>query len=106
MQHVVGVLPYLWEGIQLTFIITIVGVAIGFIVGAFTGLGRLSKNNFIFWLCAVYVEIIRGTPILVQIFFIYFGMADLLDINLDKMTASIIAIALNEIGRASCRERM
>jgi len=95
MQHVVGVLPYLWEGIQLTFIITIVGVAIGFIIGAFTGLGRLSKNKFIIWLCTVYVEIIRGTPILVQIFFIYFGMADLLDINLDKMTASIIAIALN-----------
>src|SRR5699024_681659 len=74
---------------------TIVGVAIGFIIGAFTGLGRLSKNKFIIWLCTVYVEIIRGTPILVQIFFIYFGMADLLDINLDKMTASIIAIALN-----------
>ncbi len=95
MEHIIGVLPYLWKGIQLTFIITIVGVAIGFVIGAFTGIGRLSKNKFIFGICTVYVEIIRGTPILVQILFIYFGFADLLGINLDKMTASIIAIALN-----------
>ena len=95
MEHIVGVLPYLWKGIQLTFIITIVGVVIGFVIGAFTGLGRLSKNKFIFGLCTVYVEIIRGTPILVQIFFIYFGISDLIGVNLDKMTASIIAIALN-----------
>jgi len=95
MEHLLGVLPYLWEGIQLTFIITIVGVAIGFVIGTFTGLGRLSKNPFIFGLCTVYVEIIRGTPILVQILFIYFGISDLFGINLDKITASIIAIALN-----------
>ncbi|MGM8212145.1 amino acid ABC transporter permease [Virgibacillus sp. W0430] len=95
MDHIIGVLPYLWKGIQLTFIITIVGVAIGFVIGAFTGMGRLSKNKFIFGLSTVYVEIIRGTPILVQILFIYFGLADLIGINLDKITASIIAIALN-----------
>lgn len=95
MDHIVGVLPYLWEGIQLTFFITIVGVAIGFVIGAFTGIARLSKNRLIFGIATVYVEIIRGTPILVQILFIYFGFADLFDINLDKITASIIAIALN-----------
>src|SRR5690625_4528066 len=93
MQHIIGVLPYLWEGIKLTFLITAVGVGIGFIIGAFVGLGRLSKNKFIFWLCTVYVEVIRGTPILVQIFFIYFGLSDFY--NFDKLTASIIAISLN-----------
>ncbi len=95
MDHLIGVLPYLWKGVQLTFIITLVGVAIGFVIGVFTGIGRLSENRFIFWLTTVYVEVIRGTPILVQILFIYFGLADLFGINLDKMTASIIAIALN-----------
>src|SRR5699024_719571 len=65
----------------------------GFVIGAFVGLGRLSKNKFIFWLCTVYVEVIRGTPILVQIFFIYFGLSDFY--NFDKLTASIIAISLN-----------
>src|SRR5690625_6885039 len=58
-------------------------------------MGRLAKNKIIFGICTFYVEVIRGTPILVQILFIYFGIPELLGINLDKMTASIIAIAIN-----------
>lgn len=95
MEHIIKVLPYLLEGIKYTFLITVIGVAVGFVIGAFTGLGRLSKNKLIYWLCTTYVEIIRGTPILVQILFIYFGLSDLFGINLDKITASIIAIAIN-----------
>src|SRR5690625_3347898 len=95
MEHLIGVIPYLLIGLQWTFLITIVGVAIGFVIGTFTGLGRLSKNKLIFGICTVYVEIIRGTPILVQILFIYFGLSDLFGINLDNMTASVVAIALN-----------
>src|SRR5690625_5668550 len=95
MEHLIGVLPYLLVGLQWTFLITVIGVAIGFVIGTFAGIGRLSKNKLIFGICTVYVEIIRGTPILVQILFLYFGASDLLDINLDKITASIIAIAVN-----------
>src|SRR5690625_1909589 len=95
MEHIIKVIPYLTEGIKYTFLITIVGIAFGFIIGAFTGLGRLSKNKVVFWLCTIYVEVIRGTPLLVQILFIYFGLSDLFGINLDKITASIIAIAVN-----------
>src|SRR5690625_173364 len=95
LYHMIKVLPYLFEGIKYTFIITIFGVAIGFVIGAFAGLGRISKNKIIYGISTVYVEIIRGTPILVQILFIFFGLPDLLDLNLDKITASIIAIAIN-----------
>jgi len=95
MEHMINVTPYLIEGIQWTFIITIVGVLIGFVIGAFVGLGSISKSKLISWLSIAFVEIVRGTPLLVQILFIYFGISDLLDINLDKITASIIAIAIN-----------
>ena len=95
MEHVLNVIPYLFDGIKYTFFITIVGVAIGFVIGAFAGLGRLSKNKLIYWVSTVYIEVIRGTPLLVQILFIYFGISDLFGINLDKITASIIAIAIN-----------
>lgn len=95
MEYIIGVMPYLVKGIQLTFIITIVGVFIGFIIGTFAGIGRLSKSKVIFWISTVYVEVIRGTPILVQILFLYFGFSDVFGINLDKITASIIAIAIN-----------
>jgi glutamine transport system permease protein len=95
LEHIEGVFPYLVKGIQLTLLITIIGVLIGFVIGAFAGIGRLSKNKFINTISTVYVEIIRGTPILVQILFIYFGFSDLFGIDLDKITASIIAIAFN-----------
>ncbi len=95
LKHMINVIPYLLEGIKYTFIITIFGVAIGFVIGAFAGLGRISKNKLIYAISTVYVEIIRGTPILVQILFIYFGLPDLFGLNLDKITASIIAIAIN-----------
>ena len=95
LEHMIKSFPWLIEGLKYTFIITILGVAIGFVIGAFAGLGRISKNKFIYGLSTVYVEIIRGTPILVQILFIYFGLSDLFGLNIDKITASVIAIAVN-----------
>lgn len=88
-------MPYLLEGLVYTILITIVGLFFGFIFGAFTGLGRLSKNKFIYGLSSIYVEIIRGTPLLAQILFIYFGLSQLMGINMHKIVAAILAIALN-----------
>ncbi len=95
LEHMIKSVPWLIKGVQYTFIITILGVAIGFVIGAFAGLGRLSKNKLIYGISTIYVEIIRGTPILVQILFIYFGLSDLFGLNIDKITASVIAIAIN-----------
>src|SRR5699024_11253957 len=61
----------------------------------FRSVGILSTNKLIYGISTVYVEVIRGTPILVQILFIYFGLSDLLELNIDKITASVIAIAIN-----------
>jgi glutamine transport system permease protein len=95
-SHYIKSLPFLFEGLVWTIIITLVGLALGFILGALTGLGRLSKNKFLRAICAVYVEAVRGTPILAQVLFIYFGLTeDLIGVNIDKITASIIAITIN-----------
>ena len=88
-------LPFLLEGLVYTILITFVGLLFGFIIGAFIGLGRLSKSKFIYGLSSIYVEIIRGTPLLAQILFIYFGLSQLTGINMDKLVAAILAIALN-----------
>lgn len=91
----VEVTPLLLEGLWVTFQIIIIGLFFGFIIGAIFGLARLSKNKIVYGIATVYVEIIRGTPILVQILFIYFGMSDLFGINLPRFTAAVIAIAVN-----------
>src|SRR5699024_7623460 len=95
LEHMIKSVPFLLEGLKYTLLITLIGVAIGFVIGAFAGLARISKNFIIYGISTIYVEIVRVTPILVQILFIYFALPDLLDLNLDKITASIIAIAIN-----------
>ncbi|MBB6451952.1 glutamine transport system permease protein [Salirhabdus euzebyi] len=89
-------LPFLWEGLQVTIAITALGLLFGTIIGAMAGLGKLSKSKIIRGIWTVYVEIIRGTPILAQALFIYFGISeDLIGINLDAFTTGVIAIAIN-----------
>ncbi|SFQ94733.1 amino acid ABC transporter permease [Desulfoscipio geothermicus] len=92
-------LPLLLGGIKLTIIITIAGLFFGFLLGAAAGLARTSKNKPLYGIATVYVEAIRGTPILVQALYLYFGVNQLLmqTINwkIESVPAGIIAIAIN-----------
>lgn len=94
-SHYIKVLPFIFDGLGLTVMITLVGLLFGFLLGTFAGLGRLSKKRTVFGISTVYIEVIRGTPMLAQIMFIYFGISDLTGINIDKVSAAIIAIAIN-----------
>lgn len=94
-SHYIRVLPWLFEGLGYTLLITFTGLFFGFILGAMAGLARLSTNKAVFWIATVYIEVVRGTPLLAQILFIYFGISDLTGFNIDYITASIIAIAIN-----------
>lgn len=93
--HYMGVVPLLQQGLKLTVYITFVGVFFGFILGVIFGLGRLSKNKLVYGIATVYVELIRGTPIMVQALFLYFAISDLFGINLEPVTAGILAISVN-----------
>ncbi|SDM27588.1 glutamine transport system permease protein [Sediminibacillus halophilus] len=89
-------LPTLFEGLKMTLLITIAGLFLGFILGGLVGLGKLSKNKLIQGICTVYVEVVRGTPILAQVLFIYYGLTeDLIGLSINALTAAIIAITIN-----------
>ncbi len=88
-------------GIQLryffrsyTIVITIFSVLIGVILGTLLALMRLSKNKVAHGIAVAYIEFIRGTPQMVQILFVYFGVGALIS-NLSAVVAGIIAIGLN-----------
>ena len=85
---------YLLEGALSTLRLTSLSVLIGLIIGTFVGMGRLSKHKFLNYPATVYVEFIRGTPLLVQLFIIYFGLPQL-GINLPKYPAAIVALGIN-----------
>lgn len=86
----------LLNGAILTITLTVVSVFFGMILGLFLSLGRLSKNKLIDRLCWLYIWLFRGTPLLMQIFFIYYALP-MIDPNLSlpQLPAAFIALSLN-----------
>ncbi|MCP4345246.1 MAG: ABC transporter permease subunit [Desulfobacterales bacterium] len=87
--------PVLFTGARLTIIITVFGLLIGFFLGVFTGLGKASRSIVINKLAGVYIESIRGTPLMVQVMFLYFGLPLALKMRVPPLAAGIVAIAIN-----------
>jgi len=83
--------PLAW-GLWTTVWISFVSGALGLVIGLFTGLCRLSKNPTLHDLSTLYVELVRGTPLLVQIFIFYFFIGTVL--NLSREFAGVAALAL------------
>ncbi|MBP2172139.1 amino acid ABC transporter permease [Methanococcus voltae] len=90
----IAIVPRLIDGSLMTLKITVLSIILGIILGVFVGVGRISSNFLYRGFSAIYVELIRGTPMLVQIMIIYFGLPDL-GINLDAFVAGVLALGLN-----------
>lgn len=88
-------LPQLLVGAKLTVLISLAGIAGGFVIGVIAGLMRAYGNKAVNAAAFFYIEIIRGTPIVVQVMFIYFALPMLADIRLDPITAAITSIIIN-----------
>ncbi|MBN1828859.1 MAG: amino acid ABC transporter permease [Deltaproteobacteria bacterium] len=86
------ILKFLPDGIFITFQVTVEAILLALIIGLFTGLGRISKNKVINGIASVYVEVIRGIPLLVQLFYIYFALGRF--INVPAMASAVIAMAV------------
>ncbi|MBA2778499.1 glutamine ABC transporter permease GlnP [Billgrantia kenyensis] len=92
---IVTFMPQLLKGAQMTIFITVVGLCGGMLVGAIAGLMRAYGNWLLNYTAMVYIEIIRGTPIVVQVMFLYFALPVLASIRIDPLTAAMIAIVIN-----------
>lgn len=88
-------LPQLLVGAKLTVLIALAGIIGGFILGSIAGLMRAYGNKAVNAIAFLYIEIVRGTPIVVQVMFIYFALPMLADIRLEPITAAIISIVIN-----------
>lgn len=92
--------PLLLKGIGMTAQITIISLVIAMFLGLFSCLMGLSKIKPATWISKFYVWLIRGTPLLVQAFFIYFGIPQLIQsfgipFRLSPYAAGIITLSLN-----------
>lgn len=78
LEHILEVVPYLVKGAGYTIGMTTVSIFFGGIIGLFVCLGKMSDKKIPHYLASGYIDLLRGTPLLVQILFIYFGVPNLL----------------------------
>jgi polar amino acid transport system permease protein len=100
-EIIANYMPLLLKGVVLTLQLTAISVAIGTVIGLFFSLLRVSRAKFLLWLSRAYIDFLRGTPLLVQIFLIHFGGPQFLrgllgrPVTFAPMLSAIIALSLN-----------
>ncbi|WP_264602720.1 glutamine ABC transporter permease GlnP [Rhodobium gokarnense] len=92
---VVDSIPVLMEGLALTLQITFLGLIGGIALGVLAGLARVYGNFLINGIAMIYIETIRGTPLVVQVMFIYFALPLATGLRVAALYAAIFAIVLN-----------
>ncbi|MFK2825416.1 amino acid ABC transporter permease [Bacillus sp. B190/17] len=95
METIMNALPYLMKGLQVTLYIFVIAIILGFMIGLMMALMRLASLKVLNWTAKIFIDAVRGTPFLVQLFFIYFGLNSLEWISFDRTTAGILTIAIN-----------
>ena len=93
-QWLPEILPVLWFATGMTVVVTAGALIVALILGLLIALMRLSPIRWIRWIALIYTDLLRGTPALVQLFIIYFGLSDL-GIEFDPITAAIVGLGIN-----------
>ncbi|MCL2721463.1 MAG: amino acid ABC transporter permease [Treponema sp.] len=104
IQNLINWMPLLLDGAFITVSLTVLAVSAGIIIGSFLALGKISDNQIINKSCSVYIFFFRGTPLLMQLLFIYYVLpmaVPFLTIN-NRFIAAFIAFSLNSA--AYCAE--
>ena len=86
---------YYLIGIRTTLLISFLSLIIGTALGALLSLFKLSKVKILRAISTIYIEIVRGTPMMVQIALVYFGSYVIMGVNMDGFLAALIAVSLN-----------
>lgn len=87
--------PLLLMGAAVTVEITVVSVALGFFIGLAVGVARISGYKILRIMAAIYADCIRGTPLLVQIFLIYFALPIATGTRVEPFFAAVLACGIN-----------
>lgn len=87
-------LPRLAEGLIITLSLLGVSLAIGFFLGILLAIGRIYAPRPVRWLCSAYIQFFRGTPLLVQLMIVYFGLPNW-GITLSAFGSAVAAFGLN-----------
>jgi len=87
-------LPQLAQGLTVTLEVTVTCIAIGIVLGLILAIGRVYGRHVFYWLSSAYVQFFRGTPLLVQLLMIYYGLPTW-GIKLSPFISGVLALGLN-----------
>lgn len=85
---------FLLQGAGITLKVSILAASFGLVIGSIMSLFRISNNFLLKAVSGIYVEVIRGTPLLIQVLYLYFGLYQM-GIRLPPLTAGIVALSIN-----------
>jgi len=91
---IIDSLPSLLKATLMTILLAGISIVIALLIGFITAIVRIIKVKFLHKVAGLYVSVIRGTPLLVQIFVIYYGLPQI-GISLDPISSGIVALSLN-----------
>ena len=97
LQKIVSWIPPLLEGTRLTVFLTILSVSAGLVLAVFLALGKISKNKILNKICSFYIFFFRGTPLLLQLYFVWYGLPQIssrLTIS-DRFLAAFLTFSIN-----------
>ncbi|MCV2521755.1 amino acid ABC transporter permease [Bacillus velezensis] len=94
-------IPFILEGLAVTLKIVLVSAVIGLVFGIVLSLFKISTISPLKWIADFYTSIFRGTPLVLQLMIIYFGMPQLLGFQIDQFWAAVTALSLNSAAYVS-----
>ena len=87
---------FLFTGLKNTLLLTLISVALGTLLGTLVAMGKMSRFKPLRWLISVYIEVLRGTPILLQLYIFYFVLPSILPfLKLSQFMWVAIALCVN-----------
>lgn len=93
-HYAIEILPDMLSGAWITIQLSVVCITVGILFGMMLGVARVYSSKYIYWIVTGYVEFLRGTPCLLQLFFIYYGLGDM-GLLLKPVIAAGLALGIN-----------
>lgn len=94
-QLLISTFPRFIVALGVTIKLTLISLVFATLLGLFSCLFQISKKKWMRFISQVYIDVIRGTPVLVQVFFIYFGLTQALNMRMTAEVAGAITLSLN-----------
>ena len=88
-------IPMLLQGAWTTLELTAGAVALGIVLGLIAAIMKMCRIAPLRWIANIYIEVIRGTPNLVQLFLLFYGLPQLIGVNIPEYAAAVLALGIN-----------